>query len=225
MKRKFTLIELLVVVVIIGILARLLLPSLSKSREKAKRAVCLSNTSQVLRAIHIYGSDGDNRIPHDYREYGGSNWMSTMTEPGNPSHGKYARLGRLLKDNLLNLEVLYCPSNVVPEEISWQWSFKENEELWEVSKDQTQNGVYLCANYMYRKGLNAPSRLTDDASEPIISDLFFTLNSKEMQQFFHIEGWNVGYLDGSAKFVYRTNVYAAPNQNDAPQWDEGFFKN
>ena len=224
MKNRFTLIELLVVVAIIGILASLLLPSLGRAREKAKRSVCLSNSSQVLRAVHVYGGDDDNRIPHDYREYNGSNWMSTMTEPGNPSHGKYARLGRLLKDNLLDLEVLYCPSEAVPEDASWQWSFKENEPLWEVSKNQTQGGVYLCANYMYRKGQNAPTRLTDDGSEPIISDLFFTMNGKEMQQYFHFEGWNVGFLDGSAKFMYRTNVYAAPGQNDAPQWDEGFFK-
>lgn len=225
MNRKFTLIELLVVVAIIGILASLLLPSLSKSREKAKRAVCLSNTSQILRSIHIYAGDDNGRIPHDYREYNGSNWMSTMTEPGNPAGGKYARLGRLLKDNLLNLEVLYCPSNIVPESASWQWSYEENAELWEVSKENTKGGVYLCANYMYRKGVKAPVRLTDDGSEPLISDLFFTMNGVEMQRYFHVEGWNVGYLDGSAKFMYRINVFAAPGQNDAPQWDEGFFKN
>jgi len=225
MYKRFTLIELLVVVAIIGILASLLMPSLSRAREKAKRAVCLSNSSQVLRAIHVYAGDDDNRIPHDYREYAGSNWMSTMTEPGNPSYGKYARLGRLLKDNLVNLEVLYCPSEEVPESASWQWSFKENEPLWEMSKNQVQSGVYLCANYMYRKGHNAPTRLTGDGSEPILSDLFFTMDGKEMQQYFHVEGWNVGYLDGSAKFIYKQNVYAGPNQNDAPQWDEGFFKN
>ncbi len=225
MSKRFTLIELLVVIAIIGILASMLMPSLSRAREKAKRAVCLSNTSQILRAVHVYGGDDNGRIPHDYREYAGSNWMSTMTEPGNPSHGKYARLGRLLKDNLLNLEVLYCPSNNVPDEISWQWSYEENAELWEISKEQTKSGVFLCANYMYRKGHRAPTRLSDDGSEPLISDLFFTLDSKEMQQFFHVEGWSVGYLDGSARFIYRKNVHATPNQNDAPQWDEGFFKN
>jgi len=64
MKRKgFTLIELLVVVAIIAILAAMLMPALSKAREKARAAVCINNLKQLYTAFRMYINDYDQYLP------------------------------------------------------------------------------------------------------------------------------------------------------------------
>jgi len=65
-KQRFTLIELLVVIAIIAILAAMLLPALSRAREKAREVTCINRQKQIGLMLTMYADDHDGFLPTAY---------------------------------------------------------------------------------------------------------------------------------------------------------------
>src|SRR4051812_12763405 len=77
--KGFTLIELLVVIAIIAILAALLLPVISRAKQKSQSVYCLNNGKQMMTAMVMYAGESNDFFPpnpDDGNTLAGYNWCS-----------------------------------------------------------------------------------------------------------------------------------------------------
>jgi prepilin-type N-terminal cleavage/methylation domain-containing protein/prepilin-type processing-associated H-X9-DG protein len=115
----FTLIELLVVIAIIAILAAMLLPVLSRAKQRAQGALCLSRGKQMMLAVTLYTGENSDFFPpnpDDGNTLPGYNWCGGEAGIGgaqefNPDVLKDPSLDLLLQYLSGSVDLFRCPAD------------------------------------------------------------------------------------------------------------------
>jgi prepilin-type N-terminal cleavage/methylation domain-containing protein len=155
MRRKgFTLVELLVVIGIIAVLISLLLPTLGRAQEAARKTVCLSNMRTLSDYLKLYSVAYKDAIPIGFMD---QKAFSYLLNWNNSNGTKPSQMGLLITAGLVkDPKAFYCPTET-REEYSYQpnptGGFSQNP--WPFKT--TSGGPHTATGYASRPVANWPS--------------------------------------------------------------------
>jgi prepilin-type N-terminal cleavage/methylation domain-containing protein/prepilin-type processing-associated H-X9-DG protein len=218
-RRGFTLIELLVVIAIIAILAAILFPVFAKAREKARQSSCLNNVKQITLGLMQYTQDYDERFPGGAGTHWGDVAAGYAGWPNYP-HGGYVDA---IYPYVKNVQVFMCPSDSLKDCLSnaniggahtygsdvlpgtypnQQLSYMYNYYF--ANANMSLGSIDVPAETcLVAEGIQRPYVYTPAA----VSPCYLTVTEARLQGGCrHNEGMNIGYVDGHAKWVGKTNI-------------------
>ena len=214
-RTAFTLIELLVVIAIIGLLITVLVPSLVRAREQAKRVVCASNHHQLMTGVHMYASEHNGFVPPSVPAFNASiTWIVRQlfaegNEPPYPT--EWIHLGTLYKKRLIpDPQTFFCPSYTeFPH--CWPRGWYEFAACNGLERVATSY-IYAVNGQVdyYPKAARYYVRLSELKREALFADVFISNGTKSQQKglWAHMAGINASFADGSTQLARVKPVYA-----------------
>lgn len=213
-RSAFTLIELLTVIAIIAILASMIMPSLSRAREMARRSSCASNMKQLGLAFIQYTQDYDERFPKagNWQAWGnGGHWVKgvnsadgstalakfTKAEDYAPRGNKVDIIGGAIYPYTKAVQIYVCPSSRDGQATGLSYSMN----------------CTLSGQAQFSVQSDTEVALLVDEAYPSDGYFWATTDSSASDQMtqIHNGGGNILFCDGHVKFYPFSKFYAGDN--------------